>query len=53
MPQIFNLQRLILAFAAFAIMIMASSTAWADPITITVGNPGNQAPITCCSITPA
>ena len=42
MPQIFNLHRLILAFAAFAIMTVASSTAWADPITITVGNPGNQ-----------
>src|SRR5215212_4776931 len=42
MPRILNLQRLILASAAFAIMAMASSTAWADPITITVGNPGNQ-----------
>ena len=42
MPQIFNPQRLILAFAAVAIMVVASSTAWADPITITVGNPGNQ-----------
>ena len=42
MPQIFNLQRLILASAAFAIMVMASSTALADPITITVCNPGNQ-----------
>src|ERR1043165_1324831 len=42
MPQMFNLQRLILASAAFAIMVMASSTAWADPIVITVGNPGNQ-----------
>src|SRR5215211_4877455 len=42
MPQFFNLQRLILASAAFAIMVMASSNAWADPITITVGNPGNQ-----------
>src|SRR5215510_901246 len=42
MPQIFNLQRLILASAAFAILVMASSTAWADPITITIGNPGNQ-----------
>src|SRR5215204_3818986 len=42
MPRIFNLQRLILASAAFAVMVMASSTAWADPITITVGNPGNQ-----------
>jgi hypothetical protein len=42
MPQIFNLQRLILACAAFAIMMVASSTVWADPIVITVGNPGNQ-----------
>src|SRR5690349_23435269 len=42
MPQIFNLQRLILASAAFAIMVIASSTAWADPIVITIGNPGNQ-----------
>ena len=42
MPPIRNLQRLILASAAFAIMLVASSTAWADPITITVGNPGNQ-----------
>ena len=42
MPPIFSLQRLSLASIAFAIMIMASSTAWADPITISVGNPGNQ-----------
>jgi hypothetical protein len=42
MPQFFNLQRLILAFAAFAIMMMASATVLADPISITVGNPGNQ-----------
>ena len=41
MPRIFNLQRLILASAAFAIMVVASSTTLADPITITVGNPGN------------
>jgi hypothetical protein len=40
MPQIF--QRVILASAAFVIMTLASSTAWADPITITTGNPGNQ-----------
>lgn len=40
MPPIF--QRVILASAAFVIMALASSTAWADPITITVGNPGNQ-----------
>lgn len=38
MPQIFNLQRLILASLAFAILVMASSTAWADPIVITTGN---------------
>ena len=41
MPPIFNLQRLILASVACAIMVMASSTAWADPIVITAGNPGN------------
>ena len=41
MPQIFNLQRLIVSVAAFVIMVAASSTAWADPITITTGNPGN------------
>src|SRR5215217_975504 len=40
MPQFF--QRVILASAAFVIMAIASSTAWADPITITTGNPGNQ-----------
>ena len=40
MSQIF--QRVILASAAFAILALASSTAWADPITITTGNPGNQ-----------
>src|SRR5215204_6139640 len=42
MPPIFNLKRLILASATFAIMALASSTAWADPITITTGNPGNE-----------
>ena len=42
MPQILNLKRLALASAAFAIMALASSNAWADPITITVGNPNNQ-----------
>jgi hypothetical protein len=41
MPQIFNLQRLIVSVAAFVVMVAASSTAWADPITITTGNPGN------------
>jgi hypothetical protein len=41
MPRIFNLQRLVLTLAAAVVMIAASSTAWADPITITVGNPGN------------
>ena len=41
MPQIFNLQRLVLGCVAFAIMMIASSTAWADPIVITTGNPGN------------
>jgi hypothetical protein len=42
MPQVFKLQRLLFSVAAFAIMMMASATVWADPITITVGNPGNQ-----------
>ncbi|HEX5965263.1 MAG TPA: PEP-CTERM sorting domain-containing protein [Pyrinomonadaceae bacterium] len=42
MPRIFNLQRLMLSLAAAAVMMAASSTVWADPITITVGNPGNQ-----------
>lgn len=39
---LFNLQRLIPLSAAFIVMMMASATVWADPITITVGNPGNQ-----------
>lgn len=42
MAPIFNLQRLITLSAAFVIMMVASATVWADPITITVGNPGNQ-----------
>ena len=42
MPLVFNLQRLILASAAFIVLMVASSTVWADPITITTGNPGNQ-----------
>jgi hypothetical protein len=42
MPRIFNPQRLMLSLAAAVVMMAASSTAWADPITITVGNPGNQ-----------
>jgi hypothetical protein len=42
MPPIFNLKRLILASAAFAIMMAASATVLADPITITTGNPNNQ-----------
>ena len=42
MPQVFSLQRLLFSVAAFAIMTMASATVWADPITITVGNPNNQ-----------
>ena len=42
MPQIFNFQRLITISAAFIVMMVASATVWADPITITVGNPGNQ-----------
>ena len=42
MPPIFNLQRLITLSAAIVVMMMASATVWADPITITTGNPGNQ-----------
>lgn len=42
MPPIFNPQRLLLSLAAAFVMMAASSTAWADPITITVGNPNNQ-----------
>ena len=53
MPRIFNLQRLILASAAFAIMVVASSTTLADPITITVGNPATRAPTTSYSTTAA
>ena len=41
MPRAFNLQRLITLSAAFVIMMVASATVWADPITITTGNPGN------------
>ena len=42
MPRIFNLQRVLTFSAALVIMMLASATAWADPITITTGNPGNQ-----------
>lgn len=42
MPRIFNLQRLMLSLAALVVMMAGSSTAGADPITITVGNPNNQ-----------
>jgi hypothetical protein len=42
MPQLFTVQRLITFAAAFVLMTLASATAWADPITITTGNPGNQ-----------
>ena len=42
MPRIFNPQRLMLSLAAAIVMMAASSTVWADPITITVGNPNNQ-----------
>jgi hypothetical protein len=36
------MQRLMFSAVAFAIMMIASATVWADPITITVGNPNNQ-----------
>jgi PEP-CTERM motif len=42
MPHTLNLKRLLLTFAAFAVLAVASSTVLADPISITVGNPGNQ-----------
>lgn len=42
MPRLFNLKRLVSMSAAFVIMMVASATVWADPITITVGNPNNQ-----------
>src|SRR5687767_11275122 len=42
MPRIFNPQRFVLSLAAAIVMMAASSNAWADPITINVGNPGNQ-----------
>src|SRR5690349_20228629 len=42
MPQVFSVQRLMFSAVAFAIMMIASATVWADPITITPGNPGNQ-----------
>lgn len=42
MPQVFSMQRLMFSAVAFAIMMIASATVWADPITITVGNPNNQ-----------
>lgn len=42
MPRIFKAQSLLFSFAALVVMVVASSTAWADPITITTGNPGNQ-----------
>lgn len=41
MPQFFNVQRFALSLAALIVMVATSSTAWADPISITVGNPGN------------
>lgn len=42
MPPLFKLKRLINLSAVFVIMMIASATVWADPITITVGNPNNQ-----------
>ena len=42
MPSIFSLQRVLTLSAALVVMMIASATAWADPIVITVGNPGNQ-----------
>src|SRR5918994_5885918 len=42
MPRTSNPQRLVLSLAAALVMMAASSTTLADPITITVGNPNNQ-----------
>jgi hypothetical protein len=41
MSQIFNLRRLALWLATLAVFALGSATVWADPITITPGNPGN------------
>jgi len=41
MPLFLNPQRLLMFAAAFVVMMLVSATAWADPITITTGNPGN------------
>jgi NAD/NADP transhydrogenase alpha subunit len=37
MPQFFNSQRLVLSLATFIVVVTASLTAWANPITITAG----------------
>ncbi|MFN2532042.1 MAG: PEP-CTERM sorting domain-containing protein [Pyrinomonadaceae bacterium] len=37
-----NLRRLLLTSATVAVMAVAASNVWADPITITTGNPNNQ-----------
>jgi hypothetical protein len=42
MPPMKKRQPFLLLLAALALTVIASSTAWADPITITVGNPNNQ-----------
>ena len=42
MPSIHLLKPLILGFVASILIALSSATVFADPITITVGNPGNQ-----------
>jgi len=41
MIQLFNLRQVVLAFAAFAVIGLGSSTVWADPFTIVPGSPDN------------
>jgi PEP-CTERM motif len=38
MPQFLNPQRLVLSLAALIVLIAAASTAWANSITISIGN---------------
>jgi hypothetical protein len=42
MPQIFNLQRLVLAIATFAVIALGSTTAFADSVTFDLGNHPQQ-----------
>lgn len=38
MPQFFNSQRLVFSLTAFIFMVVASSTTWANSITVSTGN---------------